>query len=98
MIKDSICRSDDYDVDEDCNCCTYCELFDDDTKAERKCDLLDVIWEKIVDALCKQDCTINEWDTGSNLFGNRGGLDMDEVVRMLIEENYEEAKKEHSCG
>ena len=98
MIKRSIrLNDDDYDVDRDCNCDTYCCLSDSD-KADRKCDLLDVIWEKIVEALCNADCTINESDCGSELFGRRGGLDMDEVVRMLIEENWDEAKKEHSCG
>jgi hypothetical protein len=77
-------------LDEFCAC--------DNPHTDDKCDLLDVIWGKIVDGLNRTDCTINQNETKYELFGNRGGLDMDEVVKLLIEDTYEESLEEHSCS
>jgi hypothetical protein len=60
-------------------------------------DLVDIIFERIVEYLKNCGNTIDESDSERNLFNNFG-LDDEEVVKYLIKEVYDEDEDVISCG
>jgi len=58
-------------------------------------DLVDIIWERIVDYLKHCASTLYESECAWDLFTNRGGLDEEEVVKYLIKEVYDDDGPTH---